>query len=170
MATNPPNRPMPETYWVVPNRLLAGPYPGSCDETVARERVRRFLDADIQVFLDLTEEGEASPYARWLGDAARHIPMPIPDFGVPSPDQMAQTLDVVDWAIGTRRPLYLHCLGGLGRTGTVVGCFMVRHGMVSGAQALQVIQLLRADTPYAASPSPETDAQCRMVLTWEEGR
>lgn len=110
-ATKLPNKPTSDTYWVVPHRFLAGPYPGSRDETVARERIRRFLDADVRVFLDLTEEGEALPYAPWLGDAARHIRMPIPDFGVPTPEHMAQTLDVVDWAVGTRQLLYLHCLG-----------------------------------------------------------
>jgi len=57
----------------------------------------------------------------------------------------------------------VHCLGGLGRTGTVVGCFLVRHGL-SGAQALETIQLLRRTTPNADSPSPEAEMQRWMVL------
>ena len=62
----------------------------------------------------------------------------------------------------------MHCLGGLGRTGTVVGCFLVRHGL-SGAQALETIQLLRRGIPSADSPSPETDMQRWMVLNWRNG-
>ena len=108
-------------------------------------------------------------YDQWLGEAARHVRMPIPDFGVPTPEQMAQTLDIMDVAIGTGHAVYVHCLGGLGRTGTVVGCYLVRHGL-QGAEALNTIQLLRRGTPNASSPSPETEMQRWMVLNWEEGQ
>ena len=108
-------------------------------------------------------------YAQWLDEAARHLRMPIPDFGVPTPEQMAQTLDAIDMAIGTHHAVYVHCLAGLGRTGTVVGCFMVRHGM-QGVEALRTIQLLRHATQNGDSPSPVTDEQRWMVLTWKNGR
>jgi hypothetical protein len=162
-------RPIPDAYWIIPGRLLAGPYPGSRREGLVRQRVLCFLAGGITLFLDLTEEGEAPLYAQWLDGAARHLRMPIPDFGVPAPEQMAQTLDVIDVAIGTRHAVYVHCLAGLGRTGTVVGCFMVRHGM-QGAEALRTIQLLRHATPDSDSPSPVTDEQWRMVLAWKNGQ
>ena len=164
-----PDRPMIETYWVIPGRLLAGPYPGARYEAAAQQRIRRFLDAGITLFLDLTEEGEAAPYAQWLGGAARHRRMPIPDFGVPLPEQMARTLDLIDMAIKTPGAIYVHCLGGLGRSGAVVSCYLVRHGM-SGEEALATIRRLRKDTPFSTSPSPETEAQRQMVLAWRQGQ
>jgi hypothetical protein len=159
-------RPIPSAYWVVPGRLLAGSYPGSRWKHVARPRVLRLLDAGITLFVDLTEEGEAPPYAQWLDQAAQHVRMPIRDFDVPSPEHMTQTLDVIDAALGTGHSVYVHCLAGLGRTGTVVGCFLVRHGM-DGTQALQTIQMLRRDTLNSDSPSPVTDTQRWMVAAWE---
>ena len=161
-----PPSPIPDAYWVIPGRLLAGPYPRPRSVSGARHRLQRFLDAGVTFFLDLTEEEDAPPYAHWLGEEAQHLRMPIPDFGVSSPEQMAQTLDVIDAAIGTGHTVYVHCLGGLGRTGTVVGCFLVRHGM-SGADALRTIQLLRRGAPHASSPSPETEMQAWMVLNWQ---
>jgi len=163
-----PDCPIPDAYWVIPGRLLAGRYPRPRSKTGARQRLQRFLDAGVTLFLDLTEEEDAPPYAHWLGEEAQHLRIPIPDFGISSPEQMAQTLDVIDAAIGTGHTVYVHCLGGLGRTGTVVGCFLVRHGL-SGAQALETIQLLRRTTPNASSPSPETDMQRWMVLNWQNG-
>jgi hypothetical protein len=162
-------RPIPDAYWIIPGRLLAGPYPGSRRESTVRQRVLRFLAGGTTLFLDLTEEGEMPPYAQWLDEAVRHLRVPIPDFGVPTPEQMVQTLDVIDVSIGTRHAVYVHCLAGLGRTGTAVGCFMVRHGM-QGAEALRTIQLLRHATPDGDSPSPVTDEQWRMVLAWKNGQ
>jgi hypothetical protein len=85
-------RPIPDAYWIIPGRLLAGPYPGSRLESLIRQRALRFLAGGITLFLDLTEEGEMPPYAHWLDEAARHLRMPIPDFGVPTPEQMVQTV------------------------------------------------------------------------------
>src|SRR3712207_6971239 len=41
---------------------------------------------------------------------------------------------------------YVHCWGGIGRTGTVVGCYLVEHGM-DGEQAIAAIAEWRAGTP-----------------------
>ena len=47
-------------------------------------------------------------------------------------------LDEIDGAILNGKTVYVHCLGGIGRTGTVVGCYLVRHGIAAGGKALVV--------------------------------
>lgn len=142
-------------YWVVPGQVLAGPYPTSRFRVTVQERIRRFLDAGIQLFVDLTEVGEGPPYTQYLAGKARRLSMPIPDFDVPSRAQMVRILDEIDQALMAQRKVYVHCLAGLGRTGTVVGCYLVRHGL-SGPDALG-----------AHDPSPTTEAQRRMVRYWD---
>jgi hypothetical protein len=66
-----------------------------------------------------------------------------------------------------RRPVYVHCWGGKGRTGTVVGCYLVRHGIAEGEAALKAIQKMRRNDPKAHEPSPETREQCDFVLRWK---
>lgn len=44
----------------------------------------------------------------------------------PTVDQMRAILDAIDRAAGSI--VYVHCWGGHGRTGTVAGCYLVRHG------------------------------------------
>jgi hypothetical protein len=163
--------PFPEAYWVEPGSLLAGPYPAprrahlTNDKAAADCYLQRLLQAGIQLFVDLTEKDEVPPYAHKLGGKARHQRFPISDFDTPSPQEMMTILNALDYALLRPQRVYVHCLGGLGRTGTVIGCYLVRHGM-SGAEALKAIRKLRAGTPFAHSPSPETEAQQRMVLRW----
>lgn len=161
-----PPPPFPEAYWVAPGHLLAGSYPGSRVPERARERITRLLDAGITYFLDLTEAGELPPYRPLLLGKACHRRMPIPDFDVPAPQTMQRILDLIDYRLLKGDVAYVHCQAGLGRTGTVVGCYLVRQGL-SGQAALQEIGRLRQITSFPRSRSPETRAQRRLVLQWE---
>ncbi len=159
------DRPIPDSYWVEPGRLLAGEYPGALDPDAARDKLRRFLDASITLFLDLTQAGELEPYAPLLHRRAEHRRMPIADMSTPTAAEMTHILDAIDDALEAGQVVYVHCYGGIGRTGTVVGCYLVRHGR-SGQEALTEIARLRQGTPDGWKSSPETPAQRAMVLEY----
>ena len=83
---------------------------------------------------------------------------------------MQRILDTIDDALQRGHTVYVHCWGGIGRTGTVVGCYFVRQGL-SGDASLKRIQELLQNTPKRGRTSPETPEQRRMILDWdrEEG-
>lgn len=81
---------------------------------------------------------------------------------------MRHILNVIDQELEAGNGVYVHCVGGVGRTGTVIGCHLVRHGM-SGDEALQEIKRLRTDMLYADFPSPSTVAQRQMIQSWKIG-
>lgn len=169
--------PIPNAYWVLPGQLLAGEYPGSLDPELRQRRLHQFLQAGVSFFLDLTEEGELIPYKPILQEQAWaiglpcppvHRRMPIPDFGVPTIPEMRLILGVIDDALSAGHTVYVHCWGGTGRTGTVVGCYLVQQGL-NGAESLQRLSSLRRQTPTAGRDSPETKVQRQMVLRWSQG-
>ena len=164
------DRPIPNSYWVEPGRFLAGEYPGSEDPDKAAAKVARLQEAGVDFFLDLTEAGEGGllPYQHVIeGTGATYRRFPIADWSCPARHEMSSILDTIDAAIADGRTVYVHCWGGIGRTGTVVGCYLVRHGWTADA-ALTQIGAWRDGTPDGHRTSPETPEQKRFVLGWSE--
>jgi hypothetical protein len=170
------SRPLPNTYWVLPGRFLAGEYPASYAPDLTRQRLDALLSAGLDTFMDLTSPGELAPYVPVLLEAAdkcrvaaRYHRFAIRDLGVPLPEEMRAALDALDLALARGRNVYLHCWGGVGRTGTTVGCYLVRHGL-SGDDALaQLAAWWRTVPKSAAFPrSPETDGQVEFIRAWQE--
>ncbi len=164
-------------YWVLRGKLLAGEYPGSGDLGASRARIRWLLQQGITLYLDLTEdvETETIPYApllleeaRQLGKPAAHLRIAVPDYAVPTREEMKRILDTLDLALRAGQAVYVHCHGGIGRTGTVVGCYLARHG-IAGVEALEGIAHLRAGIPAGRLQSPETPEQVEMIMSWKPG-
>lgn len=158
--------------------MLAGPYPGDPDLDREREKLGAFLDIGMRRFVDLTQPGEHSPYAPMLQRIAAergldvyHTRMAIPDVSVPPTARMREILDLLDAERKRDSPVYLHCRGGAGRTGTVVGCYLIERGE-QPVQALSDIASDRRDlhSKRRAWSSPETEEQRQFVLTWQPGR
>jgi hypothetical protein len=148
--------PIPGSYWVEPGRFCAGRYPDG------RIELNAICAAGAESFLDLTEADEygVPSYDRELEAGVEYRRIAIADYSVPAPDAMREILDALDGSLARGRTVYLHCLGGRGRTGTVVGCWLVRHGL-DGAAAIEQIAGWRGDRA-----SPETDEQLGLVLRW----
>lgn len=170
--------PIPNSYWVEPGRLLAGEYPRPSANITARQKLRRLLEAGVTFIINLTEAGESplKPYEQVLQEeaaaAGRSVQThraPIRDFGTPAPEEMAHILDQIDAALAAGHTVYVHCHGGIGRTGTVVGCHLVRRGL-EGPDALRELARLRQAASTSDRPSPETEAQRQMILTWPADR
>ena len=170
--------PHPHCYALSGTRLFAGEYPFDLDPVAAVTKLRSYLDAGITHFIDLTDNHELVPYADALTEECRtrpqvvkHTRLPIPDMGVPSVARMREILDLIDASLERGETVYVHCWGGVGRTGTVIGCHLVRRGL-SGDEALARVAELYGSMPEAKrlrhTGSPETEAQRAFVRGWSE--
>ncbi len=167
------------SYWVRPDSLMAGEYPGDRDPKSTQRKLADYLHQGLDAFLDLTEAGELRPYeddlytvASEAGINCAYRRMPIRDVDVPEqPGQMRAILDQIEQWRRQRRKVYVHCWGGVGRTGTVVGCYLVDYGL-SGQAALEQLRLLwtrmSEDKRRRKPHTPETQAQRNYVLSWDD--
>ena len=165
--------PFLDAYWVSPDCIMAGEYPGSEDPEYASARLCLLLEAGVAVFIDLTVRDELDPYLKVLTEEAERIgtmpeyqKWPIRDVSTPTAEEMTKILDAIDASVEAGKVVYLHCAAGLGRTGVVVGCYLVRHGL-TGKEALEEIPRLRQrDLPGDPMISSYTEDQRSMVLKW----
>jgi protein-tyrosine phosphatase len=166
--------PIIESYWVEENRFLAGEYPGSYDPETMRRRIDAFLEAGVTIFINLTQSHELLSYEAILKEQAMiygvnvsHHRFAIRDHSVPSSETMTLILDAIDDAVNNGGCVYVHCWGGVGRTGMVVGCYLIRHGYTNRQAVDQVNKLFktRPSNPYFAR-SPESDEQVGFILNW----
>jgi protein-tyrosine phosphatase len=180
-----PVRPTPcsRTYWVVDGVMLAGAYPGNPDPVSHRQRIETLFDAGMRTFINLQEENEKNktgkPFVRYddllreiageRNETVAHLRFPIPDGGTTSVDRMRCILDAIDLSIEADRPVYVHCFGGMGRTGSTVCCWLLHHGLASTENVLDLLtQLRQADVERANHKAPENSEQEKFVLSWLE--
>ena len=160
---------VPDSYWVTDD-LAGGEYPGAKRADAALSRARQFEDAGVTLFVDLTHPADhLEPYEEHLA-TARRVWHPIVDNDVPTVAEMQATLDTIDGAHAAGDTVYVHCWGGIGRTGTVIACWLVRHGS-SAAGAIELIRDRRRATPdFVRDPlAPQTRAQRAFVEGWPKG-
>ena len=174
--------PFEQSYWVEPSRLLAGCYPGSSDPSEMTSKLLGLVELGVDLVINLMEADELSsngkPYASYMGELkklARQkgydleiLRFPVRDMHVPTRHGIKNILDTIDQALARGGRIYVHCAGGRGRTGTIVGCYLLRQGLATPDNVLTVLGELRVAGHGVTGPSPETPKQERVILTWKE--
>jgi len=157
-------------YWVVRGRLLATEYPGAKDEEKALRKLQVLRDAGVNSFVDLTEEEEPTrggatmvPYDGLLGPDVNYRRFAIPDTSVIDDAGYDEILDYMSSELEAGRVVSCHCWGGKGRTGTVVGAWLIDNEGHGYPAVIDRMQALRRGTSKADHPVPDTEEQCNVL-------
>lgn len=138
--------------WMIENELAA------FSAYVLRD-LKRLRAHGIRAIVSLTED---LPPELVGVSQFKLLHLPIVDMSPPDNEQIVRFVDFVDRMIGEGRAVGVHCLAGLGRTGTMIACYLVTRGL-SAVEAIDHVRRIRPG-------SIQTDEQERAIYRWEMAR
>lgn len=179
-----PERPFQRSYWAVPSKLIGGCYPGDIDAGQMEAKLTGLAKAGVTLVVNLMEETEVNRNGQSFVDygpildhlvaekhrVIRRERFPIRDMSIPTNVGMRTILDAIHHEIDEGGVVYVHCWGGRGRTGTVVGCYLLESQMETADTVLERLRKLTDHAPGHFQPTPQTTEQRDFVLAWKGTR
>ena len=118
------------------------------------QALQDLADHGVSVLINLHERPHPEGVLARYGLTAVHLP--VADFTPPSPVQLDQGVAAIERAVAAGQRVAVHCGAGLGRTGTLLACYLVKRGF-GPAEAIARMRALRPG-------SIETPAQEAAVI------
>lgn len=134
--------------WIVEGRLAA------FSAFVLRD-LSALRELGIRAVVSLTER---APEPLRGDQDLRWLHLPVTDMTPPSVEQAREFVSFVESALADGLPVGVHCLAGLGRTGTLIACYLVSQGLTPE----EALDRVRAARPG----SVQTEEQERFVERW----
>lgn len=94
----------------------------------------------VKAVIDLRGSGERALSEQKQVEALgmKYYSVPLPALGAPGSAEVATVLALIDDS--QNWPVYVHCLRGKDRTGTVIACYRIRHDRWPNARAVKEAQ------------------------------
>ena len=120
--------------WLIENKLAGSAVPTSIDE------VEWAVKQGIKSIVTIREEPLDE---NWIKDV-NYLHILSNDMGVPEFVDLGSAVDFIHRRITNNEPVMVHCLAGLGRTGTILACYLVKYQNMSADEAIQKVREARS--------------------------
>jgi protein-tyrosine phosphatase len=147
-----------ELYWLVeswPGKLAVAPRPRGGDWL--KDDIASWKRANVNSVLSLLTSDEEKNFD--LHDEAGEVrtqgmeftSFPIPDRQVPRPEAgLAEVLERVSGVLSAGKNVLVHCRQGIGRSGLVAACLLVKKGISPGAAIASISAARGMSVPETA--------------------
>jgi atypical dual specificity phosphatase len=116
--------------WLIEGKLAGSAIPTSKDE------IKWIQEEGVKSIVTIREE----PLDKnWIDDII-YLHVLSDDMGVPSFDDLKSSVDYIHNRIQNEEPVMVHCLAGLGRTGTILACYLIKYEKMSAIDAIQHVR------------------------------
>ena len=130
--------------WLIENKLAGSGIPTSNDE------VQWAVGQGIKSIITVREEPLDDIWVKNVN----YLHVLSNDMGVPEFNDLVYAVDFIHSRITNNEPVMVHCLAGLGRTGTLLACYLVKYQKMSADDAIQKV---REERPGSIQSYPQEE-------------
>ena len=130
--------------WLIENKLAGSGIPTSIDE------VQWVIKQGVKSIVTVREEPLDD---EWIKDV-KYLHVMSNDMGVPEFNDLLAAVDFIHSRLTHDEPVLVHCLAGLGRTGTILASYLVKYQNMSADEAIQKV---REERPGSIQSFPQEE-------------
>ena len=116
--------------WLIEGKLAGSAIPTSFEE------IKWLIDGGVKSIVTVREESLDDDWIKNIN----YLHIHSNDMGVPEFEDLVKAVDFIHQRITNNEPVMVHCLAGLGRTGTILACYLIKYQKLSADNSIQKVR------------------------------
>ena len=116
--------------WIIEEKLAGSAIPTS------KEEIDWLKQEGVKSIVTIREEPLED---EWIKDV-NYLHVHSNDMGIPEFSDLVNSVDFIHQRITNDEPVMVHCLAGLGRTGTILACYLIKYEDMEADDAIEKVR------------------------------